>query len=88
MKKRIVLIASLLCLSLALSGCAANNGNVAQSGGAAYAAATTQDVKAALKDSSAIVIDARSASAYSGWATGDNTRAGTFRVRSIIPLVG
>ena len=76
MKKRIVLIASLFCLSLALSGCAANNGNVAQSDGAAYAAATTQDVKAALKDSSAIVIDARNASAYSGWATGDNTRGG------------
>ena len=66
MKKRIVLIASLLCLILALSGCAETNGSIAQSDGAAYAAATTQDVKAALKDSSAIVIDARSASAYSG----------------------
>lgn len=76
MKKSIILITLLLCLSLALSGCAAAAGSPAETASGSYSAATTDDVKAALKDGSAVVIDARSQSAYSGWAAGENTLAG------------
>ena len=77
MKKITSLIVSLLCLMLALSGCAAKTGDVAAAAAPAkYAAATTEDVQSALKDGSAVVIDTRSESAYSGWATGENTLGG------------
>ena len=76
MKKSIILITLLLCLSLALTGCAAAAGSPAETASGSYAAATTDDVKAALKDGSAVVIDARSQSAYSGWAAGENSLAG------------
>jgi molybdopterin synthase sulfurtransferase len=77
MKKRALLIVTFLCLGLALSGCGVKSSNDAtETSAAQYAAATTDDVKAALKDGSAIVIDTRVESAYSGWATGENTIGG------------
>ena len=77
MKKITAIIISLLCLMLVLSGCAAKTGDVASEvAPAQYPAATTQDVQSALKDGSAVVIDTRSQSAYSGWATGENTLGG------------
>ena len=77
MKKITSIIVSLLCLMLVLSGCAAKTGDVAtETAPAKYAAATTEDVQSALKDGSAVVIDTRSESAYSGWAIGENTLGG------------
>ena len=76
MKKSTIFIATLLCLSLALSGCANASSPASETASATYAAATTDDVISALKDGSAIVIDTRSESAYSGWATGESTLGG------------
>jgi thiosulfate/3-mercaptopyruvate sulfurtransferase len=83
MKKSIILVSSLLCLILALAGCArtpidsiVTPAHAAETTAAQYPIATTEDVVSALKDGSAVVIDARSASAYSGWATGENKLGG------------
>lgn len=90
MKKVPLLITACLCLMLAFSGCAATIGNAAtpnepaaapsgtaeEAVAAAYPVATTADVAAALQDGSAIVIDSRSESAYSGWAVGENALGG------------
>ena len=49
---------------------------IAETSEAPYAVATTDEVVAALHDGSAVVIDTRSESAYSGWAIGESTMGG------------
>ena len=88
MKKSLVLIVCLFCLFLTFAGCgdapaqsvippAETAAETAvEAGTVPYPAATTDEVIAALKDGSAVVIDTRSESTYSGWATDDNTMGG------------
>lgn len=76
MKKGTTIIVTLLCLVLALSGCAASVATNAADAETKYPVATTDDVKSALNDGSAIAIDTRSAAAYSGWSTAENALGG------------
>lgn len=75
------LLTALLCISMiaiALVGCAskpAENSTPAPEAESA-AVATAEEVAAAIKEGTAIVVDARSNDAYAGWAVGGNTMGG------------
>ena len=76
-------LAALLAVSLLLAGCGAKGGtSSASSAGSAASAkgssdsAAAKDVQTALSDGSAIVVDARSESTYSGWISGGNQLGG------------
>ena len=73
-KLHLICIVMLLSLALILSACGGGEEEVAE--GASYAAATAEDVTAALADGSAIVVDARGTASYMGWADGGNTVGG------------
>lgn len=83
MKKSHGILAALLAVSLLLAGCgttgntsSASSSGSASSAKSAYASATAKDVQAALSDGSAVVVDARSESSYSGWVCDGNTQGG------------
>ena len=54
---------------------AVDNTIVAENPGT-YETATLEDVKAALEDDNAVVLDARPQTNFSGWATADNAKGG------------
>lgn len=73
------LFTAFLCVAM-IAAFFAGCGNSTEEGKApeagTFAAASAEDVAAALQDSSAVVVDARSNDAYAGWAAGDNKLGG------------
>jgi len=83
MKKIFSMILALAMSAALLAGCGASGAASSASAGSSSAAAsaaagtaTADDVKSALSDGSAIVVDTRSEAAYSGWASGSYTMGG------------
>jgi len=77
-KKLLSAILSILMVTILFVGCGsktAETGNPAPEG-EELSVATPEEVAAALKDGTAIVVDARSNDAYAGWAVGVNTMGG------------
>ncbi len=79
-KKLLSAILGILLMAIVLVGCGSkpaesdNNAPAPETEG--IAVATAEEVAVAIKDGTAIVVDARSNEAYAGWATGGNTFGG------------
>lgn len=83
MKRFHGILAALLAVTFLLTGCgtggtasSAPASGFASSAKSAYASASAEDVQTALSDGSAIVVDARTESSYSGWVCGGNQLGG------------
>lgn len=77
MKKKLsIIILCIFMMSAVLAGCSQSNSEAPASEEEGLTAATVEDVATAIKNDGAIVVDARSSDAYSGWATGGNTMGG------------
>lgn len=77
MKKK--LLAALLCLSMTatmMTGCGNHTDDSASTSKETTTELTSEDVKAALEDENAVVLDARPQDAYAGWSTESNKLGG------------
>lgn len=79
-KKLLSAILGIFLMAIVLVGCgskpAESDNNAPAPEAEGIAVATAEEVAAAIKDGTAIVVDARSNEAYAGWATGGNTFGG------------
>lgn len=79
-KKLLSAILGIFLMAIVLVGCgskpAESDNNAPAQEAEGIAVATAEEVAAAIKDGTAIVVDARSNEAYAGWATGGNTFGG------------
>lgn len=74
--KRSLIALAVLTLCFAAVGCSSKKAAEPAAKKGAYPTASAADVKKALSDKSAIVVDARGQEAWAGWKTADNSVAG------------